>query len=66
MASSNVTWDPRRLPKGVASVVTYRPDREVDQARTKELLTVFEQNYALYPPPASGGEDGDDPAAASR
>jgi hypothetical protein len=56
-----VAWDPNRLPAGIKAVVTYRSDRELDQTRTKELLSVFEQNFALYPAvekgePQQGGE----------
>jgi hypothetical protein len=42
--------DPNRLPPGIATVVTYRNDRDFDVDRAKQLQEIFDQTFVAYPP----------------
>ena len=53
--------DPSRLPPGIATVVTYRNDRDFDTDRSKQLQEIFDQTFVAYPPLAGGITD--DPPA---
>jgi hypothetical protein len=47
---SGADWDPNQLPPGVATVVTYRDDRDFDAQRPKTLQAIFDQTFVAYPP----------------